>query len=68
MKGDANRAHSSVVPGKASPLDASGQFLDEAVWRYLFNQPVDVVGDPVPPDESCLKDLPHEAKKKKTSK
>ena len=63
VKGDDKRAHSSVVPGGASPKDASGQFLDEPVWRYLFNQPVDVTGSPVPADDSCLKELPREKKK-----
>ena len=57
VKGDDKRAHSSVVPGKASPVDASGKFLHEDVWRYLFNQPVETVGEAVPHDESCKMDL-----------
>src|SRR5262245_16737104 len=50
VKGDAKRAHSSVVPGGAAPKDASGKFLHEDVWRYLFTHPVDEVGTPVPGD------------------
>lgn len=46
VKGDANRAHSSVVPGGSAVKDAAGQFVHEAVWHYLFNHPVDVVGEP----------------------
>ena len=56
VKNDARRAHSSVVPGSAAVKDASGQFLHEAVWRYLFTHPVDSVGEPVPADPNCLKD------------
>jgi hypothetical protein len=68
VKGDDKRAHSSVVPGKASPVDAGGKFLFEDVWRYLFNQPVETVGQPVPHDEDCMMDLrskKEEPKKKK---
>jgi hypothetical protein len=68
VKGDDKRAHSSVVPGKASPTDAEGKFLFEDVWRYLFNQPVETVGEAVPHDEGCKMDLrgtKEEAKKKK---
>lgn len=57
VKNDANRAHSSVTPGGAAVKDASGHFIHEAVWRYLFTQPVEEVGQPVPPDPNCLKDL-----------
>ena len=64
VKGDAKRAHSSVVPGKAAPTDASGKFLHEEVWRYLFTHPADQVGQPVPHDESCQMDLKAELKKK----
>jgi hypothetical protein len=53
VKGDANRAHSSVVPGNAAVKDSSGAFLHEQVWRYLFTQPVDVTGEAVPSDPSC---------------
>src|SRR6476620_2822977 len=50
VKGDANRAHSSVVPGNAAVKDAAGKFIHEDVWRYLFTHPVDSVGQPVPRD------------------
>jgi len=50
---DARRAHSSVVPGGAAVKNGSGQFIHEAVWRYLFTHPVDVVGEAVPTDPNC---------------
>ena len=53
VKGDANRAHSSVVPGNAAVKDSSGAFLHEQVWRYLFTQPVELTGDAVAADPSC---------------
>jgi hypothetical protein len=53
VKGDANRAHSSVVPGSAAVKDADGKFIHEAVWRYLFTQPVDVTGESVATDPGC---------------
>ncbi len=57
VKNDAKRAHSSVTPGKAAVKNAAGEFLHEAVWRYLFTHPVEQVGEVTPPDESCKKDL-----------
>jgi hypothetical protein len=48
VKNDARRAHSSVVPGGAAVKDASGKFIHEDVWRYLFTHPVEQVGPPVP--------------------
>lgn len=54
VKNDANRAHSSVTPGGASPKDANGNFLFEPVWRYLFTHPVEEVGQPVEIDPACL--------------
>ena len=57
VKQDANRAHSSVVPGGAAVKDAVGKFLHEPVWRYLFTHPVDEVGSPAPADPSCRKEL-----------
>lgn len=54
VKNDAGRAHSSVTPGGASGKDAAGKFIHEAVWRYLFTQPVDQVGSPAPTDPDCL--------------
>ena len=54
--GDAGRAHSSVVPGSRANKDQkTGKYLHEDVWRYLFTQPVDVVGEAVPLDDSCIK-------------
>ena len=65
VKGDAKRAHSSVVPGGAAVKDAEGHFIHEDVWRYLFNQPVDSVGEAVPIDPRCEKDLRKNPKKTK---
>ena len=48
VKGDAKRAHSSVTPGGAAVKDASGKFVHEAVWRYLFTHPVEQVGQAGP--------------------
>jgi hypothetical protein len=57
VKGNANRAHGSVVPGRSAGKDSkSGDYLHEDVWRYLFTQPVDKVGEATPLDESCKKD------------
>jgi hypothetical protein len=50
---DPDKAHSSVTPGGASPKDASGAFLFEPVWKYLFTQPVEAVGKPVAKDHDC---------------
>lgn len=50
---DANRAHSGVVPGGAAVKDANGNYVHEAVWRYVFTHPVDKTGDPVPQDPDC---------------
>lgn len=57
VKRDAKRAHSSVVPGGAAVKNGSGEFIHEAVWRYLFNHPIDEVGQPQPADPNCRKDL-----------
>ncbi len=54
VRNDAQRAHSAVVPGRASPQTADGQFLYEPVWDYLFNHPVDQVGDPGATDPQCV--------------
>jgi hypothetical protein len=51
--GNADRAHSSVVPGRAAVKDAEGKFLHEDVWRYLFTHPVEEVGKPVETDPEC---------------
>ncbi|HRQ89449.1 MAG TPA: hypothetical protein PLA50_11665 [Bacteroidia bacterium] len=61
--GDANKAHSAVTPGGASPKDESGAFLYEPVWRYLYTHPVEETGEAVPMDDGCLKD--HSAGSKK---
>lgn len=57
VKGDEKVAHSSVQPGSRAFKDkASGKFMHEAVWKYLYTQPVDVVGKPVPMDNNCDKE------------
>jgi hypothetical protein len=63
VKGDAKRAHSSVVPGGASPKDKAGKFLHEDVWRYLFTQPVEQTGPAVPRDPECKVETKPVAKK-----
>jgi hypothetical protein len=63
VKNDARRAHSCVVPGGAAVKDASGKFIHEAVWRYLFTYPVEQVGQPVPHDPNMPMDLRLETKK-----
>lgn len=50
VNGDLKRAHSSITPGSASAKDAAGNFLHEAVWRYLFTSPIEKTGAPVPPE------------------
>ncbi len=50
---DANRAHSSVTPGKSSPENEQGEKLFEPVWRYLYNHPIDQVGEETPADPDC---------------
>lgn len=52
VKNDAGRAHSSAAPGGAAVKDASGQFIHEPVWRYLFTHPVENSGEPVAPDKA----------------
>ncbi len=53
--GDARRAHSSVVPGRSASKNAAGQYDHESVWKYLFTQPVEITGPPVPMDSDCEK-------------
>ena len=65
VKGDDKHAHSSVTPGGAAVKNSEGKFVHEDVWRYLFTQPIDVTGEPVPADESCEKDQKPEPKKPK---
>ena len=50
VKGDAERAHNCVIPGSSAVRDASGNYLHENVWRYLFTHPVGQAGQPVPAD------------------
>lgn len=54
VKGDENRAHSSVQPGSRA-YKKNGKFMHEDVWRYMFTHPVDKTGTPTPADASCLK-------------
>ncbi len=56
VKGDDKRAHGSVTPGGSAVKGADGKFIHEAVWKYLFNHPVDQTGTPTPPDADCEKD------------
>lgn len=54
--GDARVAHSSVVPGRRARKDpATGDYMHEDVWRYLYTHPVDDVGEAVPMDDDCNK-------------
>ena len=54
--GDTRRAHSSVQPGSRAWKDnATGKYMHENVWRYLYTQPVDVSGKAVPTDDDCEK-------------
>jgi len=53
VKGDAKRAHSSVTPGGAAAKDNKGKYQHEEVWKYLFNHPVEKVGEAVPVDPKC---------------
>ncbi len=58
VKGDAKRAHSSVQPGSAAGKNAKGEFIHEAVWKYLFTHPIEQVGTAVPLDPECGEKLP----------
>ena len=58
VKGDAKRAHSSVQPGGAAGKNAKGEFIHEAVWKYLFTHPVDEIGPRTAPDPECGAQLP----------
>ena len=68
VKHDPKRAHSSVVPGGSAVKDANGKFIHEAVWRYLFTQPVEEVGKPEPHDPGCMMDLRPTIRKPATEK
>lgn len=52
--GDANKAHSAVTPGGASPKNKKGGLLYDPVWEYLFTHPVEKTGNPVPKDSGCV--------------
>ena len=58
VKGDAKKAHSSVTPGNSSAKNAKGEFVHEAVWKYLFTHPVETVGVATPLDPGCGETLP----------
>lgn len=53
VAGNANRAHSSSTPGRGAVKNADGSYQHEGVWRYLFTQPVEVVGEAVAKDADC---------------
>jgi len=54
---DVKNAHGAVGPGGGStPKNPDGTLAYEDVWRYMFTHPVDQFGDPVPTDDSCVKD------------
>jgi hypothetical protein len=58
VKGDAGRAHGFVTPNaKNSPRDATGTYIQDDVWRYLFTSSVDEVGQPVAPEAATRMDL-----------
>lgn len=57
VKKDANRAHNASQPGGAAVKNDKGEFIHEAVWRYLYTHPVDEVGTGVEPEGDCQLDL-----------
>lgn len=57
VNGDEKRAHSCVTPGKAAVKDKQGGYVHAAVWRYLFDHPIDQVGPETPLDPECRKEL-----------
>jgi hypothetical protein len=58
VKGDAARAHGYVTPNaKNSPRDASGKYVQDDVWRYLFTSPVEDVGESVPAEAATRMNL-----------
>ncbi len=57
VNGDEKRAHSCVTPGKAAVKDTRGDYVHAAVWRYLFDHPIDQVGPQTPLDPDCRKEL-----------
>lgn len=58
VKGDAARAHGYVTPNaKSSPRDASGNYAQDEVWRYLFTSSVEEIGQSVSPEGSTRMNL-----------
>lgn len=57
VKKDANRAHGAAQPGSAAVKNEKGEYIHEAVWRYLYTHPVDQVGKPTDPEGDCQLDL-----------
>jgi hypothetical protein len=55
-KEQADRGHGYVTPSKSSPKDASGKFIQDDVWRYLYTTSVDAVGQPVAPEAGVKMD------------
>ena len=53
--GNEKKAHGSVQPGSRAYKSKSGKYMHEAVWRYLYTHPIDVVGQSVPADSGCEK-------------
>jgi hypothetical protein len=54
VKGDANKAHGCVQPGGSAIKDSKGNFVHDAVWKYMFTHPVDEVGSPDEKDSECV--------------
>ncbi len=67
VNGDAKRAHSCVVPGRAAVKNDKGEMIHEDVWRYLFMHPVDSVGEKTAEDPSCIRDHRAAEKEKKAA-
>ncbi len=57
VKNDPAKAHGYVQPNKNSPKDASGNYLQDEVWKYLFTSDVNAVGTAVAPEASTPMDL-----------
>ncbi len=55
---NASRAHTTVVPGGSAGKDTAGQYIHEAVWRYLFTHPVDQVGPATNAEPDCQLERP----------
>ena len=55
--GNPKNAHGASNPNKRSPTDANGNYLYEAVWKYLYTHPVNSTGKPVPHEARCRQHL-----------